>query len=83
MQLPVWMIGKYYDVIYVYKDDLEYLMMEVYKMDGDTAFFMGVQPCSHDLDKLEKLPSPKKEMMDRIRNSRLQSVRNLGQQSLY
>ena len=77
MQLPVWMIGKYYDVIYVYKDEFSHLMMEVYNMDGNTPVFMGVQPCSYDLNTLEELPSPKKEMMERKRNRRVQSVRNV------
>ena len=81
---PVWMIGKYFDVIYVYKNDIGELMMEVYKMDGNRSFFMGVQPCDHDLEKLEILPSPKKEMMERRRKKRVAAnMRNLGQQSLF
>lgn len=83
MRLPVWLIGKDHDVIYVFKNDLEELMMEVYKMDGNTPLFMGVQPCEHDISKMDKIMSPRSEMFDRMRNVRIQSVGNLGQQSLF
>lgn len=83
MRLPVWLLGEDHDVIYVYKNDLEELMMETYKMDGDTPIFMGVMPCNHDISKLVRIPSPRKEMFNRMRNVRIQSVGNLGQQSLF
>lgn len=68
MQLPVWMFGKYYDVIYVYKDEYNQMMMEVYNMNGDVPRFFGVQPCSYDLSMFEQLPSPSKDKLERFRN---------------
>lgn len=62
------MFGKYYDVIYVYKDEYNQMMMEVYNMNGDTPQFFGVQPCSYDLSMFEPLPSPSKDKLERFRN---------------
>lgn len=84
MQLPVWLIGKNFHVIYVYKNEFEELMMEAYLMDGNRSFFMGVLPCDYDINKMSRLPSPKKEMMERRREKRIiANKRNLGQQLLY
>lgn len=81
MQLPVWLVDGA-KVYYVYKDGNE-RMMEVYKMDGDDSYYMGVQACDMEIHKMKKLDSPWKGIMDRRRRLRLQGIRNVGQPALF
>lgn len=69
MRLPAWIhLGN--EVWYVYRDGG--LMMEVYGVDNGKAYYMGTQPCNHDLSGMHRLGSPWKERMDNIRKIRIQ-----------
>ena len=55
MRLPAWIhLGN--EVWYVYRDGG--LMMEVYGVDNGKAYYMGTQPCNHDLSGMHRLGSP-------------------------
>ena len=69
-------------VYYVYMDGRE-RMMEVYVMYGDESYFAGSQPCDMEIQKMEKLQSPWKEIMERRRRVALQGIRNSGQPALF
>ena len=43
------------------------LMMEVYGMDKGEAYYVGTQPCNHDLSKMQRLESPWREKMENMR----------------
>ena len=81
MQLPVWLLDGT-KVYYVYKDGNE-RMMEVYTMYGDQSYFAGVQSCDMDIQKMEKLRGPWKDVMEKRRRDRLQGIRDLGQPALF